>query len=60
MRALLLLRTTAYANRADQLVLNDDRQAAGNEVIGQTRGLAEVQPDHAPLEGAEPPRDGAR
>jgi hypothetical protein len=43
-RTLLLLRTATDADRADQLVLDDDGQTAGREIVRQPPGLAEAQP----------------
>ena len=52
--------SAADADRANQLILDDDRQAAADEVVRKALLFAEVQPDQPPIHSAEALRDGAR
>ena len=45
--ALLVRISAANSNRANQLIVHNDRQTAGNEVVGKALGLAEVQAESA-------------
>src|SRR5882757_6931808 len=49
----------ADADRADQLILDDDWQAPADEIIGEALRLAEVEPNYSPLDVIEALRHGA-
>jgi len=58
--ALFIRVSAAHSYRADQLILHDDRQTAGDEVIGEALGLAEVQTNQAAVDGVKSLRDRSR
>src|ERR1700726_4863863 len=58
--ALLVGISAANSNRANQLIVHNDRETARNKVVAQAFRLAEVQPNHPAIDGVEPLRDRGR